>query len=174
MMPNVFGERAIAIDADADGFGAQVALAGTAVAAMATDDMAFGRDPVAHFVAGDALAELRDPPNEFVPDNQAGPDGPLRPFVPVVDVQVGAADGGFFQPDQDLVGAGFGHGDLFHPDAGRGIAFYQGLHRCGHGDSCSGSGWDAANRVHRRRPNYSGCNGRFMLTEPLPVPRPGP
>src|SRR3546814_10135900 len=44
---DVFGERAVAVHADADGVRAQVLLAGAAVAAVAADDMALGRNPLA-------------------------------------------------------------------------------------------------------------------------------
>jgi hypothetical protein len=87
-MPTVFGHRCW--------------RAGAAVAAVAADDVAFGADPLAEFVAGDAGADLHDAADEFVPDHEARLDRALTPLVPLVDVQVGAADGGLFQLDQDL------------------------------------------------------------------------
>src|SRR3546814_12517267 len=48
---DVFGERTVAVHADADGVRAQVLLAGAAVAAVAADDMALGRDALADRVA---------------------------------------------------------------------------------------------------------------------------
>src|SRR3546814_13310605 len=51
---DVFGERAVAVHADADGVRAQVLLAGAAVAAVAADDMALGRNPLADRVAAHA------------------------------------------------------------------------------------------------------------------------
>ena len=44
---DVFGERAVAVHADADGVRAQVLAAGAAVAAVAADDVAFGGDALA-------------------------------------------------------------------------------------------------------------------------------
>src|SRR5690606_8395876 len=130
---DVFGERAVAVDADADGVGAQVLLAGAAVAAVAADDVALGRHPLADGVTGDARPESGHAAHELVADDQALADGPLGPFVPEVDVQVGAADGGLLDPDQDLVRPWLRHRHLLHPDAPGGFALDQRLHRAAHG-----------------------------------------
>src|SRR3546814_12741994 len=63
---DVFGERAVAVHADADGVRAQVLLAGAAVAAVAADDMALGRNPLADRVAAYAGSDLDDPADEFM------------------------------------------------------------------------------------------------------------
>jgi len=44
---NVVGERAVAVDADADGVGTEMAAAGETVAAVAADDVAFAGDDLA-------------------------------------------------------------------------------------------------------------------------------
>src|SRR5690606_5032355 len=124
---DVLGEGAVAVDADADGVGAQVLAAAAAIAAVAADDVAFGGDALADAVALHAGAELGDAADELVADHQAGLDGALGPCVPFVDVQVGTADRGLFELDQHLVGAGTGHRDLFHPDALGGLALDQRL-----------------------------------------------
>src|SRR3546814_20737956 len=79
---------------------AQVLLAGAAVAAVAADDMALGRNPLADRVAAYAGSDLDDAADEFMADHQPGLDRALAPLVPQVDVQVGAADGGFLELDQ--------------------------------------------------------------------------
>src|SRR5690606_2204687 len=103
---DVLGEGAIAVDADADRVRAEVLATGTTVAALAADDVAFGRDALADVVAGRARTQLHHAAHEFMADGQALRDGALRPLVPQVDVQVGAADRGLLEADQDLVGAG--------------------------------------------------------------------
>jgi hypothetical protein len=50
-------------------------------------------------------------------DHQPRLDGALAPLVPQVDVQVGTADRGLLELDQDLVRARRGDRHLFHPDA---------------------------------------------------------
>ena len=125
---DVFGERAGARDADAHRVRAQVLAAGAAVAAVAADQVAFGRHAVAQRIAGDARAHLDDAADELMADHQARRDGALAPVVPLVDVQVGAADGGFLELDQHLVRAGRGHRHLFHPDAFFRVALHQRLH----------------------------------------------
>ena len=131
---DVLGERAVAVDADADRVRAQVLAAAAAVAAMAADDVAFGRDALTRTVADHAGADLGDPADELVADHQAGLDRALAPLVPQVDVQVGAADGGLLQLDQDLVRARHRHRHFFQPDALAGFALDQGFHRLRHGD----------------------------------------
>jgi hypothetical protein len=96
---------------------------------MSADDVAFGADALAELVTGDAGAEFGDAADEFMADHQARLDRALAPVVPQVDVQVGAADRGLFQLDQDFVRTGHGHRHVFHPDAFAGLAFYQRLHR---------------------------------------------
>ena len=46
--------------------------------------------------------------------------GLLRPFIPFVNMQVGAADGGLLHADQHVVVADAGRLDVLHPDARRG------------------------------------------------------
>src|SRR5690606_95573 len=153
---DVLGERAIAVDADADGVRAQVLLAGTAVAAVPADDVAFGRDPLADGIAAHAGADFHDPADELVADHQPGLDRALAPLVPQVDVQVGAADRGFLELDQDLVRARLRDRDFLHPDAFGGFAFDQCLHgrrdlRGLAGDWRHGVAWrsDADARLYR-------------------------
>src|SRR5690606_5197866 len=125
---HVVGKRAVATDADAHGVGAQVLLAGAAVAAVAADQVALGRHPLAGLVARHAWPDRRDPADELVADHQPRLDRALAPFVPQVDVQVGAADRGLFHPDQHLVRPRRGNRDFFHPHALGGLALDQRAH----------------------------------------------
>ena len=102
---DVLGERAVTVHADAHAIGAQHPPARHAVAALAAHDVALGADQLALVDRLHALAELGHLPHELVPDHQRRVDGRLCPFVPGLDVQVGATDAGAQDADQDLAGS---------------------------------------------------------------------
>ena len=52
----------------------------------------------------------------------------MGPSVPIVDVDIGAADAGFQDFDQDVVDADLWNWNVVHPEAGGGVFLYQGLH----------------------------------------------
>src|SRR6185295_11105284 len=62
----IFGERAFAIDAHADGVAAQVTAPGAAVAAEAAGDVTFAGDAIADGEAAHFLAHLDDLADVFV------------------------------------------------------------------------------------------------------------
>ena len=62
--------------------------------------------------SSDVGAHLLDHPDKLVADHHGGLIVFSGPRVPVVDVDVGAADRGLLYPDQHVVGPGNGHGDL--------------------------------------------------------------
>ena len=77
-----------------DGVRAEVPPAGHAVAAAAADDVPLAADEVARLEVGDVRADLDDLADELVADDERHRDRLLRPGVPLVDVEVGAADPG--------------------------------------------------------------------------------
>ena len=89
-----FGESAGTIHADALVLRAEMPAAGKAVAAAAADHVAFAADDVAGEEVVDVGADRDDLADELVADRHRHRDGLLRPFVPVVDVDVGTADAG--------------------------------------------------------------------------------
>src|SRR5690606_33107845 len=91
-----------------------------------------GGNSLADLVAADARADFGDPADELVADDQPRLDRALAPFIPQIDVQVGAADRGLLELDQHFVGARNGHRDLLHPDAPGGLALDQRLHHPTH------------------------------------------
>ena len=127
-MHEVFGEAALPIDAHAHGVDAQMAAAGAAIAAEPAGDVAFARDAIAHREATHLAAHVDDAAEVFVTHGHGHRDGLLRPGIPVVDVHVGAADGGLGDLDQHIVGADLGDLDVLHPDAGTRLALHQCLH----------------------------------------------
>ena len=127
---DVLGERAGAVHADALGVRAQVAPAGQAVAAAPADDVALAADDVARREVGDVRRRpRRSSPDELVADHQRDRDRLLGPGVPVVDVQVGAADPGPVDPDQHVVDPDLRLRDVLEPQAGLGVGFHECAHR---------------------------------------------
>src|SRR5690348_18019122 len=55
---------------------------------------------LAHAIAAHFAARRDDPTHELVADHEAGLDHALRPLVPVVDVQVSAADRGLLRSEE--------------------------------------------------------------------------
>jgi hypothetical protein len=87
-----------------DVFDAQVAAAGTAVAADAAGDVALCGHPVARCEADHLAADgLHDLAAELVAHRHRHRDGLPRPVVPLEDVDVGAADRGAVDADQHVV-----------------------------------------------------------------------
>ena len=109
---HVLREGAVPIHAHAVGVLAPLDVAGVAVAAVAAGDVALAADPHAHLKAGDAGAQLRDLAHVLVADDHGGLHMLRGPGGPVVDMHVGAADGGLMDLDEHLTGAGHGHGHL--------------------------------------------------------------
>ena len=95
----VFGERAVAIYAHAFGVFAQVAAAGEAVAAETADDVAFAVDEIAGLEANNIGPDGGDGADELMADHHRRLDRFLGPSVPVINVNIGPADGGFFDLD---------------------------------------------------------------------------
>ena len=93
-MATIFAEGAGPVDADAERVAAQMPPARPAIAAMAADDVAFARNTLADLVFGDRRAEIGDGADEFVAGHHRHRHRLLCPLVPVVDVDVGAADRG--------------------------------------------------------------------------------
>ena len=116
---DVLGERAGAVDAEADRVRAEVAPAGHAVAAAAADDVALAADEVAGGEVAHVRADLDHLADELVADHHRHGDR-LRcaQSSQLVDVQVGAADPGPVHPDQDVVDADLGLGDVLSQSPG--------------------------------------------------------
>ena len=105
---DLLGERAVALDAEADRVRAEVPAAGPAVAAAAADDVALAADDVAGREVADVAADLEHLADELVADDERRLDRLLGPRIPVGDVEVGAADAGLVDADPDVVDADIG------------------------------------------------------------------
>ena len=125
---DVLGECAVAVDSDSFRMGTQMTASRTAVAARAAGDVAFRRDAVGDGIVVHAETDLDDFSDELVTDDQRRVDRALRPFVPVVNVQIRPADGSLLHLDEHLVGRDRRHGNVLHPDPGLRGAFDQCFH----------------------------------------------
>jgi hypothetical protein len=89
--------------------------------------MALARDDHAGRIIVDVLADLDDFADELVADHHRDGNRLLRPLIPLVDVQIGAADGGALDLDQHVVGARFGLGHILE-QAWRGLLLDERFH----------------------------------------------
>ena len=86
-----------------------------AIAAPATDDVSFP----AHNIAGIKVIYVRSNfnnfANKFMPDGHGNGHGSLRPIVPLVNMNVGAADACVVDANQHIIDADLGFTNLFQP-----------------------------------------------------------
>ena len=107
---------------------AELAPAALAVSAVPTGDVTLAGDSLADLEPDHVATELFDLAHELVADDHRHGDGRLRPRIPVVDVQIGAADRGLANADQNVAIAWRGLGYIFEPQAG----FAARLDKCFH------------------------------------------
>ena len=90
--------------------------------------MPLGADELAGVDRGDILPELDDLADELVADDQSGLDRVLGPLVPRVDVEIGAADAGAEDADQDLSRTRLRLRHVLQPEAWLRFSLHQSLH----------------------------------------------
>ena len=110
------------------------ALPGAAVEAHPAGDVALRGDVVALRHAVDALPHRDDGAAELVAQRQRRLDALGRPLIPALDVEVGAADARRLDPDENLVRARCGNGDLVQDEPLLGTPLPHGAHRL-HGET---------------------------------------
>jgi hypothetical protein len=74
------------------------------------------------------IADKIDNADKFVADCHGHRDRFLRPGVPVIDVDVGAADGRFHDADEHIICADFGNRNFLERQPWFGAVFHHGLH----------------------------------------------
>jgi hypothetical protein len=109
-----------------------MAAAGEAVPAMTANDMALSRDELAFLKITHRAADLLDHTDKFMSDHHRHGNRLLSPRVPIIDMDVGPADGAFLDTNQDIVRPDLGDGDFLKAKARFGIPFDQSLHRLAH------------------------------------------
>ena len=88
--------------------------AGQTVSAPSADDVPLTTDELARLDVMYVAAHFLDGADELVAYDQRCLYGFFSPLVPVEDMNVGAADGGFPDFYKDVVDADFGYGHIFH------------------------------------------------------------
>ena len=129
---DVFGERAVGVHPDDLHVLADVRLADAALQALAAGHVHLGGDEVAFLHAGDFVAHGFHRAAELVAGNQRRMNAALRPLVPLVNVQIGAADGGHLDLDQNIGGSKFRYGNFANFGARRGLRLNDGKHGIWH------------------------------------------
>jgi hypothetical protein len=82
---------------------------------MTTGNVAFTRDTQAYFEAGNFIAHGDYFADKLMAYCHAYGDGFLRPSVPIIDMNVGATNGGLCDFNQHLIVAILGYCNLIHP-----------------------------------------------------------
>ena len=101
----------------------QMPSSGHAVATAPTDDVSLAADDVARMEVAHVRPDVDDLADELVPDHERHGNRLLRPGVPRVDVEVGAADAGLPHPDQHVVDPDLGLRHILEPQARLGPRF---------------------------------------------------
>src|SRR5439155_13424992 len=117
-----------ALHSEPDRVGTEMASARHAVAAAYADDVPLAADEVADLKVDYVGADRRHLPDELVSDDHRHRDRLLRPRIPAVDVQIGAADPGLANANQDVVDPHLGLGHVLEPEALSGLGLDQRAH----------------------------------------------
>ncbi len=84
---------------------------------MTAGDMPLAGHPVAHLQVLHTAPHIHDLTHVLVPNDHRYLDGLLRPFVPVVNMEVGSANGGLLDFNKHIVHPDLGYRHLCHPDS---------------------------------------------------------
>ena len=122
---------------------AQLATTSQAVAASTTDQMAFTTDQITDFEIIDVATEFNHMANEFVTDNQRHRNGALGPGIPIINMQISAADTGAIDANEHVVNANFGHWYVDQSESRCGGCFGDGFHAVSLRLSRDGSGHES-------------------------------
>ena len=124
----IFREGAGAVDAHSARVRAEMPAACQAVAAAAAHQVALAGDQVSYFEIMDVAADRSYAAHELMADVHGHGDGLPRPFVPVVDVDIRAADGCFVNLDEHVIDAHLRHGHILQPKPWFRLGLHQRLH----------------------------------------------
>src|SRR5208282_1083562 len=134
---DVFGESAVGVHADDLHVLADVRFADAALQALAARYVHLGGDEVARLDARNFVTDCFDRAAKLVAGNERRMNAALRPLVPQVNVQVGAADGRHLDLDQYVGRAKSRFRDFADFRARCGLRLDNGNHRIWHEDDSS-------------------------------------
>ncbi len=124
----IFRKGAGNVHSHALGVGIEMEMTGPRHAAFHSGEMALARDPVSHLDSADVRADGFDDAAELVTHDHRHGNGFASPFVPVPNVDIGAADTGLHHLDQHVIGAHHRNRLVAHLQTRRRF----GLHQCTH------------------------------------------
>src|SRR5579885_889609 len=125
---DIFGESARPVHADAQGVRAKMAAPGQAVPAAPAGHMPFAADDIARMKIVDVRANFDNFAHELMTDRHRNGNRALRPIVPVINVNVGAANARAPDTNEDVVDSGSRRFNLLEPQSGLAPAFDQSFH----------------------------------------------
>jgi hypothetical protein len=96
---------------------------------MPTRDVPLAYHEIALYKSFHMIAYVGDNPDELVANCHRHRNRCLRPRVPVVNVNIGAADRSFQNANEHVVTADLRNGNFFEPQSGLGPGLHDGLHR---------------------------------------------
>src|SRR6187399_689016 len=102
--------------------------AGKTVSAASTNHMAFTGDQLSRLKVIDVRTHRHDFADELMANRHRDRNGLLRPFVPVVDVNIRTADSGPENTDKDVIDSDFRFGNILEPETGLRVRFNECLH----------------------------------------------
>src|SRR4029077_16812220 len=91
---------------------------GKTIATVPTGDVSLAHHEIAARKTFHVIANSIDNADKLVTDRHWHRNRLLRPCVPIVDVNVGAADGSFQHTDQHIVAGNFWHRNFLEPKTG--------------------------------------------------------
>ena len=106
----------------------EMSPAGKTVSALPTDQMSFAGYNVTFLEIMDIFSDFSNHADKLVADVHGNRDCPAGPVIPVVDMEVGTADGGFKDFDEDICSSGPGNINLFQPESLFRFRLYKRLH----------------------------------------------
>ena len=118
---DVFGKAAWPVHPNPHRVSAQMTGSGAAVTAVAAGDVAFPTHPLAHAQALHMASNFGNTPDKLMTGDHWHRNSLLRPFIPVINVHVGAANRALGHLNQYVIGPDLGHRSIHHPDAGLGL-----------------------------------------------------
>ena len=124
----IFCETTVCVNTSEEHSFADVSVSGSALKALAAEDVGLAGDNVAFAEVGDFLAYFDDFSGELVSHDHWRFDLVSDRFVPVVDVHVRSADRGGFDPDENVSETGFGCWPGFEGCAGTRRRLHNGVH----------------------------------------------
>src|SRR5207237_6679333 len=110
------------------------------IATVSTGDVSLAHHEIAVRKAFHVIADSINDADKLVTDRHWHRDCFLRPRVPIVDVHVGPADGGFQHADKHVIAADFWNRNFLEPETRLGFGLHNGLHHFLHNRKLGQSG----------------------------------